>query len=78
MSLVIKQEDIRKEDNAASQEGSSSRANVWTWETCVFTLTNPAGETVELNSLHINDFTLGHIREDLEKYVEETHKGVLE
>jgi hypothetical protein len=78
MSLVIKHEDIVKEDNTASQEGSSSRSNVWTWETCVFTLTNPAGETVELNSLHINDFTLGHIREDLEKYVEETHKGVLE
>jgi hypothetical protein len=58
--------------------GSSSRTNVWTWDTCVFTLINPSGEKVELNSLHINDFTLGHIREDLEKYVEETHKGVLE
>jgi hypothetical protein len=78
MSLVLKHEDIAKEDNTASQEVSSSRSNVWTWETCVFTLTNPQGETVELNSLHINDFTLGHIREDLEKYVEETHKGVLE
>ena len=77
MSLVLKHEDIFKEDNKDQQE-SSSRTNVWTWETCVFTLTNPQGETVELNSLHINDFTLGHIREDLEKYVEETHKGVLE
>jgi hypothetical protein len=78
MSLVLKHEDIVKGDNTASQEGSTSRANVWVWETCVFTLTNPQGETVKLNSCHINDFTLGHIREDLEKYVEETHKGVLE
>jgi hypothetical protein len=78
MSLVLKHEDIFKEDNTAPQEGSSSRTNVWTWDTCVFTLINPSGEKVELNSLHINDFTLGHIREDLEKYVEETHKGVLE
>ena len=77
MSLVLKHEDIFKQDNK-DQDGSSSRSNVWTWETCKFTLTNPSGETVELNSLHINDFTLGHIREDLEKYVEETHKGVLE
>ena len=77
MSLVLKHEDIFKEDNK-DQDGSSSRSNVWTWETCKFTLINPSGEKVELNSLHINDFTLGHIREDLEKYVEETHKGVLE
>jgi hypothetical protein len=77
MSLVLKHEDIFKEDNK-DQDGSSSRTNVWTWDTCVFTLINPSGEKVELNSLHINDFTLGHIREDLEKYVEETHKGVLE
>jgi hypothetical protein len=78
MSLVLKHEDIVKGDNTASQERSSSRSNVWTWESCVFTLSNPQGETVELNSGDINDFTLGHIREDLEKYVEETHKGVLE
>jgi hypothetical protein len=77
MSLVLKHEDIVKQDNK-DQDGSSSRTNVWTWDTCVFTLINPSGEKVELNSLHINDFTLGHIREDLEKYVEETHKGVLE
>jgi hypothetical protein len=77
MSLVLKHEDIFKQDNK-DQDGSSSRSNVWTWETCKFTLINPSGEKVELNSLHINDFTLGHIREDLEKYVEETHKGVLE
>jgi hypothetical protein len=77
MSLVLKHEDIFKQDNK-DQDGSSSRSNVWTWDTCVFTLINPSGEKVELNSLHINDFTLGHIREDLEKYVEETHKGVLE
>ena len=77
MSLVLKHEDIFKEDNK-DQDGSSSRSNVWTWDTCKFTLINPSGEKVELNSLHINDFTLGHIREDLEKYVEETHKGVLE
>ena len=77
MSLVLKHEDIFKQDNK-DQDGSSSRSNVWTWDTCKFTLINPSGEKVELNSLHINDFTLGHIREDLEKYVEETHKGVLE
>ena len=77
MSLVLKHEDIVKQDNK-DQDGSSSRSNVWTWDTCVFTLINPSGEKVELNSLHINDFTLGHIREDLEKYVAETHKGVLE
>ena len=77
MSLVLKHEDIFKQDNK-DQDGSSSRSNVWTWETCKFTLANPQGETVELNSLYINDVTLGLIREDLEKYVEETHKGVLE
>jgi len=77
MSLVLKHEDIFKEDNKDQQE-SSSRNNVWTWETCKFTLANPQGETVELNSLHINDFTLGHIREDLERYVKETHGGELE
>ena len=77
MSLVLKHEDIFKEDNK-DQDGSSSRTNVWTWEGCTFKLTNPAGETVELNGCHINEFTLGHIQEDLEKYVEETHKGVLE
>ena len=77
MSLVLKHEDIFKEDKTA-KKGSSSRANVWIWETCVFTLSNPQGETVELNSGDLNDFTLGHIREDLERYVEEKHKGVLE
>ena len=77
MSLVLKHEDIFKQDNK-DQDGSSSRANVWTWETCKFTLTNPQGEIVELNSLHINDVTLGHIREDLEKYVKDNHNGVLE
>lgn len=77
MSLVLKHEDIVKQDKT-TQEKSSSRANVWIWETCVFTLSNPQGETVELNSGDLNDFTLGHIREDLERYVEEKHKGVLE
>jgi len=77
MSLVLKHEDIFKEDNK-DQDGSSSRANVWTWETCKFTLTNPQGETVELNSQYINDFTLDHIFEDLEKYVKDNHNGVLE
>lgn len=76
MSLVLKHEDIVKEDNK-DQEASSSRSNEWEWETCKFTLTNPQGERVELNSLHINDVTLGHIREDLEHYVKETHKGIL-
>ena len=78
MSLVLKHEDIFKEDNTAPLEGSSSRSNVWTWETCKFTLANPTGETVELNSLYINDVTLGLIREDLEKYVKDNHNGVLE
>lgn len=59
-------------------KAKNNSKNVWIWETCKFTLSNPKGETVELNSLHINDFTLGHIREDLEKYVKETHKGLLE
>ena len=77
MSLVLKHEDIFKQDNK-DQDGSSSRANVWTWETCKFTLTNPQGETVELNSLYINDVTLGLIRDDLEKYVKDNHNGVLE
>ena len=77
MSLVLKHEDIFKQDNK-DQDGSSSRANVWTWDTCVFTLINPSGEKVELNSLHINDVTLGLIREDLEKYVKDNHNGVLE
>lgn len=77
MSLVLKHEDIFKQDNK-DQDGSSSRANVWTWDTCVFTLINPSGEKVELNSLHINDVTLGHIIEDLEKYVKDNHNGVLE
>ena len=77
MSLVLKHEDIFKEDNK-DQDGSSSRANVWTWETCKFTLANPSGETVELNSLYINDVTLGLIRDDLEKYVKDNHNGVLE
>jgi hypothetical protein len=77
MSLVLKHEDIFKQDNTDHRTEARLVANVWTWETCKFTLINPSGEEVELNSLHINDFTLGHIREDLEKYVEETHKGVL-
>ena len=77
MSLVLKHEDIFKQDNK-DQDGSSSRANVWTWETCKFTLTNPQGETVELNSQYINDVTLGHILDDLEKYVKDNHNGVLE
>jgi len=77
MSLVLKHEDIFKQDNK-DQDGSSSRSNVWTWETCKFTLANASGETVELNSLYINDVTLGLIREDLEKYVEDNHNGVLE
>ena len=77
MSLVLKHEDIVKQDNK-DQDGSSSRSNVWTWDTCVFTLINPSGEKVELNSLYINDVTLGLIREDLEKYVKDNHNGVLE
>ena len=77
MTLTIKHSDISFEDDTAAPT-NSSRTNVWEWETCEFTLTNPSGEKVVLNSLYINDVTLGHIREDLEKYVEETHKGVLE
>ena len=77
MSLVLKHEDIFKQDNK-DQDGSSSRSNVWTWETCKFTLANASGETVELNSLYINDVTLGLIRDDLEKYVKDNHNGVLE
>ena len=45
MSLVLKHEDIVKQDNK-DQDGSSSRSNVWTWDTCVFTLINPSGEKV--------------------------------
>lgn len=70
MALEIKASDILQEEPRGK--------NQWTWESCIFTLTNPAGETVELNSLHINDFTLGHIREDLEKYVKDKHGGELE
>jgi hypothetical protein len=77
MTLTIKNSDISF-DNDTAASTNSSRTNVWEWDTCEFTLVNPAGEKVVLNSLHINDFTLGHIREDLEKYVEETHGGVLE
>ena len=77
MPLTIKHSDIVDVDTAASEE-TTSRSNVWEWETCEFTLTNPQGEKVVLNSLHINDFTLGHIREDLENYVKETHGGTLE
>ena len=75
MPLTIKHSDIVDVDTAASE---GSRSNTWEWETCEFTLTNPQGEKVVLNSLHINDVTLGHIREDLEEYVKETHGGTLE
>lgn len=77
MTLTIKHSDISFDDDTAALT-SSSRTNVWVWETCEFTMTNPSGEKVVLNSLHINDVTLGHLREDLERYVKETHGGVLE
>ena len=70
--------DIHQQEEQELVDAEARAKNVWTWETCKFTLTNPQGETVELNSLHINDFTLGHIREDLEKYVKDNHNGVLE
>ena len=70
--------DIHQQEEQELVDAEARAKNVWTWETCKFTLANPQGETVELNSLHINDFTLGHIREDLEKYVKETHGGELE
>jgi hypothetical protein len=57
-------------------KAKNNSKNVWIWETCKFTLSNPKGETIELNSLHINDFkTFVKI---YEKYVKETHKGLLE
>lgn len=70
MALEIRASDILQEEPRGK--------NQWTWETCEFTLTNPQGETVVLNSLYINDNTLGHIREDLEKYVKDNHGGELE
>ena len=70
--------DIHQQEEQELLDAEARAKNVWTWETCKFTLTNPQGETVELNSLHINDFTLGHIRDDLEHYVKETHGGDLE
>ena len=75
MPLTIKHSDIVDVNTAASE---GSRSSTWEWETSEFTLTNPQGEKVVLNSLHINDVTLGHIREDLEEYVKETHGGTLE
>lgn len=74
MALEITAKNIKDDQEVTDQ----ARKNVWEWESCTFKLTNPEGETIELNSLHINDFTLGHIREDLEKYVQETHGGVLD
>ena len=70
--------DIHQQEEQELLDAEARAKNVWTWETCLFTLTNPKGETVELNSLYINDVTLGLIREDLEKYVKDNHNGVLE
>lgn len=76
--VELTSKDILQHEQQELLDAEARAKNVWTWETCLFKLTNPQGETVELNSLQINDFTLGHIREDLEHYVKETHGGNLE
>ena len=76
--VELTSKDILQHEQQELLDAEARAKNVWTWESCTFKLTNPQGETVELNSLHINDFTLGHIREDLEEYVRTTHNGTLE
>jgi len=76
--VELTSKDILQHEQQELLDAEARAKNVWTWESCTFKLTNPSGETVELNSLQINDFTLGHIREDLEEYVRTTHNGTLE
>ena len=43
--------------------------NIWKWESVAIKLTNPKGETVTLNSVWLNDYTLDCMMEDLQDYV---------
>ena len=43
--------------------------NIWVWESLTVELTNPEGETITLNSVWLNDYTLDCMMEDLQDYV---------
>ena len=51
--------------------------NVWVCESLTVKLTNPQGETITLNSLCFNDFTMTCVGKDLEEFVK-NEGGVLE
>ena len=46
--------------------------NIWVWESLTVKLTNPEGETITLNSLCFNDFTMTCVGKDLEEFVVST------
>jgi hypothetical protein len=51
--------------------------NVWIWESLTVKLTNPQGETITLNSLCFDDFTMTCVGKNLEEFVK-GEGGILE
>ena len=51
--------------------------NIWKWESVAIKLTNPQGETITLNSLSFDDFTMTCVGKNLEEFVK-NEGGILE
>jgi len=51
--------------------------NVWVWESLTVKLTNPQGETITLNSLCFDEFTMTCVGKNLEEFVK-NEGGILE
>ena len=51
--------------------------NIWVWESLTVKLTNPQGETIILNSLCFDDFTMTCVGKNLEEFVK-NEGGILE
>ena len=50
---------------------AKKKNNEWEWESIKITLTDPNGETIELNSLDLSDYCMTTLHNEIQFYVEE-------
>ena len=49
---------------------AKKKNNEWEWESVKITLTDPNGETIELNSLDLSDYCQTTLHNEIQFYVE--------
>ena len=60
---------VKESPYSQKERKDAMKTNKWIWEKVEIELSNPQGETINLNSADLDDYTFDMVAQAVEKYV---------